>query len=91
MCVRVWTQVRRSASGLSPPPPQQLSAADQAALQGDCCALCTEAFTEHPEWPLCRTECGHAFHQTCLGQLLQLDVGRRKCAAQSQGITQCIT
>ena len=26
-----------------------------------------------------RTACGHAFHHTCLGQLLQMDAGRRKC------------
>lgn len=71
--------VRRYVSGLAPPPAEQLSETDQAALAGDSCGLCTEPFTEHPQWPVTRTNCGHAFHHTCLGQLLQMDTARRKC------------
>ena len=40
-----------------------------ADLEGDCCALCTENFSDTPQWPVTRTSCRHAFHFTCLNQL----------------------
>ena len=71
--------VRRYQSGLAAPPPPQLSASDAQALQGDSCALCTEEFAEHPEWPITRTPCGHAFHHTCVQSLLVMGAAQRKC------------
>jgi hypothetical protein len=50
-------------------------AATPADYVDDSCALCTEKFTDTPEWPLRRTPCGHAFHWTCLQHVLRQRAG----------------
>ena len=45
----------------------------------ESCALCTERFTDTPEWPIRRTPCNHAFHWTCLQHILRQRSGAPKC------------
>lgn len=45
----------------------------------DSCALCTEKFTDTPEWPIRRTPCNHAFHYTCLQHILRQRAGAPRC------------
>lgn len=63
-CVR---QVRRGRFSIEASTPE--------AYQDDSCALCTEKFTDTPQWPIRRTPCNHAFHYTCLQHILR-QVGR---------------
>ena len=55
----------------------------QATVSSDyvdeSCALCTEKFSDTPEWPIRRTPCNHAFHWTCLQHLLRNRAGQPKC------------
>ena len=37
-----------------------------ASYAEDSCAICTEAFSDTPHWPLVTTACGHPFHACCL-------------------------
>ena len=49
-------------------------------MRGEACALCTESFYAHPEWPVRRTPCAHFFHATCLQHVVaSADPTRRKC------------
>ena len=43
-----------------------MTAATPADYADDSCALCTELFSETPEWPIRRTPCKHAFHVSCI-------------------------
>lgn len=42
----------------------------------ESCALCTEKFSDTPEWPIRRTPCNHAYHWTCLQHILRQRVGQ---------------
>lgn len=56
----------------------------------ESCALCTETFTDTPEWPIRRTPCNHAFHWTCLQHILRNRSGASRCPmcrASLQGMT----
>jgi len=52
----------------------------------ESCALCTERFSETPEWPLRRTPCNHAFHWTCLQHILRQRAGEPRCPMCRQSI-----
>lgn len=57
-----------------------LEAETAARVRGEVCALCTESFDAHPEWPIRRTPCGHFFHATCLQHVFtSADLSQRKC------------
>jgi len=56
-------QVRRGRFAVQAPAPD-------SSLADESCALCTELFSETPQWPVTRTPCGHTFHYTCLNQLV---------------------
>lgn len=49
------------------------------SLVDDSCALCTELFTDTPQWPIRRTPCGHAFHYTCLQHILRRPGRENRC------------
>jgi hypothetical protein len=61
----------------------------------ESCALCTEMFTDTPQWPIRRTPCNHAFHWTCLqhilrqrgGQAAKCPMCRRSLGSMSAGDT----
>ena len=58
--------VRRGRAGIA----RQLIAPVESSLAEESCGLCTEKFKDTPQWPVQRTPCGHAFHDTCLRQLI---------------------
>lgn len=64
-------QVRRGRFALEQSTPE--------AYRADSCALCTELFTDTPQWPIRRTPCGHAFHYTCLQQIIGRGGQQKRC------------
>mmetsp|Transcript_18395 Transcript_18395/g.47119 ORF Transcript_18395/g.47119 Transcript_18395/m.47119 type:complete len:313 (-) Transcript_18395:280-1218(-) len=67
-CVR---QVRRGRYSIEATVPE--------AYRDDSCALCTELFTDTPQWPIRRTPCNHAFHYTCLQHILRQGGRANRC------------
>lgn len=57
----------------------QLQASTPSDYADDSCALCTEKFTDTPDWPIRRTPCNHAYHWTCLQHILRQRSGQPKC------------
>ena len=71
-------QVRRGRFAIEQSTPE--------AYREDSCALCTELFTDTPQWPIRRTPCGHAFHYTCLQHILRRGGQQNRCPMCRQSL-----